>query len=163
MTVKLISDLPAAGSVNGADLLPIMQGGVTKKATASQLPGGGGGGGGGGPTQYVEHSGSEATLGSGDLGKYHGQYGGGITFTLPPASGGGDVGFLLRYASGGTLVVQVAPGSSDFVQLPAGQDVNGLRGSTTGDAIRLIADGVHGWFAIAIVGTSWTLGTGGGA
>ena len=37
-----ISALPAASSVAGVDTIPIVQGGVTKKATISQLPTGGG-------------------------------------------------------------------------------------------------------------------------
>lgn len=37
MTIKSIDDLPAAGSVSGTDLVLIRQGGVSKKATASQV------------------------------------------------------------------------------------------------------------------------------
>lgn len=40
---KKISELPAASSVDAADLVEISQGGVSKKATASQFGGGGGG------------------------------------------------------------------------------------------------------------------------
>jgi hypothetical protein len=40
---KKISDLPAAGSVDGADLVEISQGGVSKKATAAQIGSGGSG------------------------------------------------------------------------------------------------------------------------
>jgi hypothetical protein len=37
MSTKKISQLPAAGSVAGADVLPIVQGGQTKRVTVSQL------------------------------------------------------------------------------------------------------------------------------
>ncbi len=38
---KKFSELPAAVSVSGSDVIPILQGGVNKKATVDQLPGGG--------------------------------------------------------------------------------------------------------------------------
>jgi hypothetical protein len=52
---QTIPQLPPASSVNGSDLLEISQGGVSKKATATQVVTGGGGGGGGGsiPGVYV--------------------------------------------------------------------------------------------------------------
>lgn len=40
---KKISDLPAAGSVAGADLVEVSQGGVSKKATITQVASGGSG------------------------------------------------------------------------------------------------------------------------
>jgi hypothetical protein len=38
-----VSAFPVASSVTGADIIPIVQGGVTKQATVSLLPTGGGG------------------------------------------------------------------------------------------------------------------------
>lgn len=45
MANTAISALTAATSLAGADLIPVVQGGVTKKAAVSLLPSGGGGGG----------------------------------------------------------------------------------------------------------------------
>jgi hypothetical protein len=41
-TDKKITDLPTAGTVNSTDWVPIVQGGVNKKAAASNMPGSGG-------------------------------------------------------------------------------------------------------------------------
>jgi hypothetical protein len=46
MTVKRISDLPAASTISGTDLVFVMQGGISKQAAVSLFPSGGGGGGG---------------------------------------------------------------------------------------------------------------------
>lgn len=64
-STRKITQLPAATGVTGVDVVPLVQGGVTRRATVSQIValGGGGGSGSDGPTGPTGPAGSSGGVG----------------------------------------------------------------------------------------------------
>lgn len=116
MALKKISELPAATTVAGTDVLPVTQGAITNKITVDQVAGYAR------RTPINAQAGTTYTLALSDAGKVvRASNAGAVTVTVPPNSTAaiavGD-SIALRQVSTGQIML--SPGSGVTLNIPTG-------------------------------------------
>ncbi|MFN4063435.1 MAG: hypothetical protein ACK4JA_04510 [Parazoarcus communis] len=129
-----ISELDAAAALDGTELVPIVQDGVTVKATAQDIADLGGGGGGGGSTQSIIIACSDETTAlTAGAGK--------VTFRMPYAFTLSAVRASLTTAQtgGSILTVDINEGGASILSAKLTID-NGEKTSTSAATAAVISD-----------------------